>query len=292
MSGGDAAAEPAYHAPDSVEAACRQLAAAEDPTVVAGGQTLMLLVRQGFVEADAFVDVSGVPTMSGITVEDGTVSLGATTTYADLAAHDASDRARLLGDACEVIADPQVRAMGTLGGAVCHADPSFDVLAPLLCLDAELRLADGESDRTLPLGEFLVGHMRTGLEDGELLETIRFDVPGPDRGTAYVKHASVKGGWTTVGAAAALDVEDGTVAAPRVALTAVGDTAIRSPAVEAELRGAPAEPDALAAASEAVVDDVDPIGDRAGSALYKRRLATTLVERALTRALERAGGGR
>lgn len=291
MTAGDAAtAEPAYHTPETVEAACRHLAAADDPTVVAGGQTLMLLVRQGFVDADAFVDVSGVPAMSGIAVEDGTVTLGATTTYADLAAHDVGERARLLDDACGDVADPQVRAMGTVGGAICHADPSFDVLAPLLCLDATVTLVDGDGARTLPLSSFFVGHMRTALADGELLESVRFELPGPDGGTAYVNHAPAEGTWTTVGAAAAVRVEDGVVAAPRIALTAVGDTALRSPAVEDELRGAPASDETLAAASDAVVEDVDPIDDSSGSAAYKRQLARVLVERALTTAVERAGG--
>jgi carbon-monoxide dehydrogenase medium subunit len=294
MTAGDATAagELDYHAPDSLEDACRRLEAAEDPTVIAGGQTLMLLVRQGFVEADALVDVTGVPAMSGVAVEDGAVTVGATTPYAALADHPASERARLLADACGVIADPQVRAMGTVGGALCHADPSFDLLAPLLCLDSEMRLVDADGARELPLREFLVGHMRTALEDGELLASVRFALPGADWGTAYEKHAPVDGGWATVGAAAAVHLADGAVADARVGLTAVGDTALRSPAAEDELRGEPAEAAALAAASEAAVDDVDPIDDRSGSAAYKRRLATTLVERALATAVERAGGAR
>jgi carbon-monoxide dehydrogenase medium subunit len=294
MTAGDAVAvgEVAYHAPDSVEDACRRLEAAENPTVIAGGQTLMLLIRQGFVEADALVDVTDVPSMSGVEVEDGTVTVGATTTYADLADHPASERAALLGDACSVIADPQVRAMGTVGGALCHADPSFDVLAPLLCLDSDVRLVDADGARTLPLREFLVGHMRTALEDGELLAAVRFELPGAEWGSAYEKHAPVDGGWATVGAAAAVHLEDGAVADALVGLTAVGDTALRSPAVEDELRGEPVDDAALAAASEAVVEDVDPIDGRSGSAAYKRRLATTLVERALTTAVERAGGAR
>lgn len=284
--------EPAYYAPDSLTAARQRLEAADDPLVIAGGQTLMLLLRQGFVDADALVDVTRVPSMSGISTEGDTATVGATATYADLADHSLADRVGMLGDACAVIADRQVRNAGTVGGAVCHADPSFDVLAPLLAIAADLRLVGDEGTRRLPLSEFLVGHMQTALRADELLESIRFEVPGPARGSAYEKHAPVEGGWTTVGAAAAVEVEDGTFTDPRVALAAVGDTTVRARSVEAALAGEPADDDAIEAASGAVVEDVDPIDDRAGSAAYKRRLAETLVERSLATARDRAGGDR
>lgn len=291
MTTGDAAAaRTEYHATESVGAACRRLRSAEDPLVMAGGQTLMLLLRQGFVTADAIVDVGAVPALSGISIDGDVATLGATTTYAALAAHEVSERATVLADACAVVGDPQVRAMGTLGGAVCHADPSFDVLAPLLCLDAELRLVDGEVARRLPLEEFLVGHMRTALGEAELLASLRVRLPGPSGGSAYVNHAPAADSDSTAGAATTVELEAGAVTSVRVGLTAVADTAVRAPAVEDELRGDPASADAIATASRAVTADVDPIDDRSGSADYKRQLAATLVERSLLAAVERAGG--
>ncbi|MEF8851007.1 MAG: FAD binding domain-containing protein [Haloarculaceae archaeon] len=287
-----------YYAPETVDTARRRLAEATGVTeVVAGGQTLSLLVRHRLVDADALVDVSGVPALSGVSVTDGTAVVGATTTYAGLAAHDLSDRVAMLGDACEVIADRQVRTLGTVGGAVCHADPAFDVLAPLRCLDADLRIGGVDGERRVPLAEFVRGHMRTDLGDDELLETVRFDLPGapsepPDgwTGSAYEKHAAVEGGWPAVGVAACVTLANGAFADVRVGLTAVADTTVRSPGVEAALTGEPVAESAVAAASEAVTGDVDPIDDQSGSAEYKRRLAPTLVERALATAVRRAEG--
>mgnify|MGYP000445222018 CR=1 FL=1 len=218
----------AYHAPDTVDAARRRLAETPGARVIAGGQTLMLLVRQGLVDADALVDIENVPALSGIAVGSGTATVGATTTYADLLAADLTDRVGALGDACAVVGDRQVRNAGTLGGAVCHADPALDVLAPLLCLDAELSLGSVDGERTVPLPEFLVGHMRTALDPAELVESIRFDVPSASgatgrvsAGSAYEKHARVADGWATVGVAALVSVADGAFETVRIGLTAV-----------------------------------------------------------------------
>ncbi len=286
-----AGTEAAYYTPETVAAACRRLADADGARVVGGGQTLQLLIRQGFVDADAYVDVSTVPSLSGVTVADGTATVGATTTYAELAAHGVSARAAILDDVCSVVADRQVRAVGTVGGAVCHADPALDLLAPLLCLEASVRVRSTDGQRTLPLDQFLVGHLRTALGDDELLEELVFDLPTDDRtGTAYRKHSAVEAGWAAVGVAAVVSLDRERFDDVRVGLTAVADSAIRSPAVEGELTGAPVTEAAVAEASAAVTDDVDPVTDLSGSAEYKRRLAPTVVERTVATAVRRAGG--
>jgi|AntRauTorcE11898_2_1112593.scaffolds.fasta_scaffold00099_47 carbon-monoxide dehydrogenase medium subunit len=285
-------ATPDYFAPESVADARRRLAEEEGfVKVVAGGQTLMLLFRQGFVQADALVDVSRLPELSGLSTGDGRARVGATTTYADLAAHEVADRVTMLGEACNGIADRQVRNAGTIGGALCHADPAFDIVPPLLCLDAEVSIASEDGHRRLPLSAFLVGHMRTDLGPDELLEGVAFDLPAPEQsGSAYEKHAAVDDGWTTVGAATLVTVSDGTFFDVRVGLTAVADTAVRSPAVESALVGNPVTEDAIEAASEEVIADIDPLDDLSGSAEYKRGLAGTLVARSLATATDRAGG--
>ena len=285
-------ASPDYFAPDSVSDARQRLADAEGfVKVVSGGQTLMLLLRQGFVQADALLDISRVPALSGVAVADGRVTVGATTTYADLADHEVADRVAMLGDACDGIADRQVRNAGTVGGALCHADPAFDIVPPLLCLNAKVRTGSTDGERTLPLADFLVGHMRTDLGPDELLEAVAFDLPDSDRsGSAYEKHAAVEDGWATVGAASLVTITDGQFSDVRVGLTAVADTAVRSQAVESSLTGEPVTEDAIETASEAVTEDIDPLDDLSGSAEYKRGLAPTLVARSLTTATRRAGG--
>lgn len=282
-----------YYAPDSVEAARDHLADARGRVrVVAGGQTLTLLLREGFVDADVLVDVGGVPALGGLSIDADAVTIGATTTYARLADHRVSDRVAMLGEACSVIADRQVRHLGTVGGALAHADPALDVVPPLLCLDAEVTVGGAAGRRTVPLSSFLVGPLETDLEPDELLEAVRFERPDPDRvGTAYEKHSTVEGGWATVGAAASVRVDDDAFADVRVGLGAVADTAVRSPAVEEALRGRSVTGGAVESASRAVTADIDPVDDLAGSAAYKRRLAPKLVERALARAADRSGGG-
>jgi len=282
-----------YYTPESIPAVQRRLATTDGFTkVLAGGQTLSLLVRQGLVDADALVDVGEVPELSGVTVSDDSAEIGATTTYAALRADALTDRIAVLDDACSVVGDRQVRTMGTVGGAVCHADPALDVVAALLCLDARVTVGSVAGRRSVPIEDFLVGHMRTDLADDELLESLTVAVPGAQSGTAYEKYAPVETTWATVGAATWLTIESGEITDARVALTAVGDTAVRSPGVESALVGETASQSTLAEASERVVEDIDPIDDGAASAAYKREIAPTIVERSLAQSLERAGESR
>lgn len=284
--------EADYDRPETVEAACRRLRDADGRArVVAGGQTLMPLVRQGLVDADAFVDVSAIPALSGVASEDGRATIGATTTYAELADHELSDRVAALGEACAVVADRQVRSLGTVGGAVAHGDPSFDLLAPLRALDAEVRLASPEGRRRVPLDAFLVGHLRTDRREDELVTGVTVERPEPDRtGSAYERHAAVESGRATAGVAARVALADGAFETVRVACSGVADTPARAHAIENVLAGEAATAEVVAAASEHVDEAIDPIDDEAGSAAYKRRLAATLAERSLLTAVDRAEG--
>ncbi|MEF8825092.1 MAG: FAD binding domain-containing protein, partial [Halapricum sp.] len=186
--------ETAYYTPETVTAARDRLAGTGFRKVVAGGQTLTLLLRQDLIEADALVDVGDVPALSGIAVENGTATVGATTTYRYLAAHGLGDQVAMLCEACSVVGDRQVRNMGTVGGALGHADPAFDLLPVLCCLDAEVDLGCPDGERTVPIEEYLVGHMRTAREPEELIERVRFPID-PEMGSAYEKHARTEDGW-------------------------------------------------------------------------------------------------
>jgi len=284
--------ETEYHQPETIAAACRRLREVEGRArVVAGGQTLLPLVRQGMVDADAFVDVSAVPALSGVSVEDGRATIGATTTYAELADHDLGDRVAALGEACTAVADRQVRALGTVGGAVAHGDPTFDLLAPLCALDAAVGLADPDGRRRLLLEEFLIGHLRTDRCEDELVTDVTVERSDPARaGSAYECHATDGSGRATAGVAAVVTLADGAVETARVACSAVADTPLRAHAVEDALVGEPATADAIATASERVGESIDPIDDEAGSAAYKRLLTATLAERSLLAAVDRAEG--
>ncbi|MFC7134844.1 MULTISPECIES: FAD binding domain-containing protein [Salinibaculum] len=286
-----AAGERAYHRPETVAEACRNLADAEGQTmVVAGGQTVMLMLREGIVDPDALVDVSAIPALGGVSVDDGTATFGATTTYADLAAHDLSERVTMFEDACAVVGDRQIRNAGTLAGAVCYGVAALDILSVLLCLDATLAIESADGHRTQALDDFLRGDGETDLGRAELVTGIDVTLPPSDAGSAYIKHSSVEAGWPTVGVAATVTVDDGEFTDVSVGLTAVADRPIRAPSVEDALDGAAVSEDALATAAGAASEDIDPSDDRGGSARYKRALTPTLVERTLETATRRAGG--
>ncbi|MFB6110241.1 MAG: xanthine dehydrogenase family protein subunit M [Halodesulfurarchaeum sp.] len=283
---------PDYVAPETVEEAVRRLAETDGSAkVVAGGQTLTLLLRQGFAEPDLLLDVTDIPSMAGVSLDGDRVRVGATTTYADLLSHEISSTVGMFQDACSVIGDRQVRQLGTVGGAVCHADPALDIIAPLCSLDATVTLVGEEERRTVPLDEFFVGHMRTARGENEVLTSIQWQFPATQRwGTAYEKHATVEGGWATAGVAANVALSDAAISEARIALTAVAESTVRAPAAESELTGERVSEGVIERASQAVPEDIDPIDDLSGSATYKAQVAQTLTERTLRRAIVRAGG--
>lgn len=288
--------EPAspYVTPDSVQEACRILAThGPDAKVVAGGQSLSLLLRQGLLDPDVIVDISDLPEIDGITDRDGLVRIGATTTYSELGTTSPVADIGVLADAVDVIADEQVRNLGTIGGAVAHADPSLDILPPLRCLDTTVEVAGPDGTRRLPLAEFYEGYMETTLSDGELVAGLTVEAPGPFTGTAYEKYAAVAGGWATVGVASSLTLADDgkTIQEATVSLTAVDDTPVRARSAEERLSGEPATQSSLEAAAPRIPDDINPLADLSGSVSYKETLAVRLGTRSLERSLTRASGG-
>lgn len=297
MIGGAAQSEDTeYRRPGSIERVREDLDGREGTVkVVAGGQSLSLLMRQDLIHPDVLIDVTDVPELRGIDETDGDrIDVGAAVTYAELAA-DRRFPDRGMGgvpDATSVIADRQIKRMGTIGGAVAHADPSLDILPILRCFDAQLRIGSVDGMRRVSLDEFFVGYMTTDLASNELIERIEMAVPPRPTGSAYVKHSSIEGGWPTVGVATRVTLEDGAVATSRVALAAVDDSPFRSHTVEDALQDRPV--DVLGGDLESICarvgEDIDPLDDLSGSASYKKSLAPVLTQRSLTRAIDRATG--
>lgn len=282
-----------YDRPQDLETVHELLADLDSAKLVAGGQSLMLMLRQGLVDAEHLVDISSVPSLTGIETTDGHICINAATTYGELSNLGFTDLYRSLGDAVSVIADEQVRNMGTIGGALSHADPSLDIIPPLLCLDATVTLSSVDGRRTLPLSEFIVDFMHTDIEDHEVLESVTFERRDHDTsGGFYEKHAKVEGGWPIVGVAAVVELspEGETFEAGRVALSAADYTAVRAPSVERKLIGEPVSANTIESAAAAVTDDINPIGDSSGSVAYKEHLAEVLTQRALAETVSRAGG--
>jgi carbon-monoxide dehydrogenase medium subunit len=277
-----------YVAPTSVAEALGALAeAGDDAKVMAGGQSLLPILRMRLNAPEKVVDLGRIEELRGVRDEGDHVVIGAMTTYADVLASDlVRQHAGVLTDAIEEVADPQIRHRGTVGGALVHADPAGDVGAPVLALEAELVVTGPGGERTVPAGEFFRDLFETAVGEGELLTAIRIP-KHTGWGSHYEKFVRVAHQWSIVAVAATVRVEGGTIAEARVGLTNMGSTPLRATAVEHALIGKAATDAAVREACAAAAEGTNPPSDLNGDADYRRHLATVLTRRAV---LAAAGG--
>ncbi|MGW0628578.1 FAD binding domain-containing protein [Streptomyces sp. NPDC002758] len=270
-----------YVRPASVDEAVRALAdAGEDAKVLAGGQSLLPLLRLRLAFPDLVVDVGRIPELRGVREDGDTLVIGALTTHHDVM-HDPLVRrhAGLLAAATETVADPAVRHRGTLGGSLAHADPAGDLPAVALALDAELVAVGPNGRHTVPAREFFVDYLQTALAPDELLVEVR--VPKTDGwGFHYEKFHRVAQAWPIVGVAALVRRDNGNIAEARIGLSNMGSTPLRAAAVEQALAGA-GDQDAVARATESAAEGTRPSQDPSGSPEYRAHLARVLTKRAV-----------
>jgi carbon-monoxide dehydrogenase medium subunit len=279
-----------YVAASSVDEAVSALAAGgEDAKVLAGGQSLIPLLRLRLAYPTTLVDVSQVEEMRGVREDGDALVIGAAVTHAEVIGNaKVQQHAPLIVAAAKTVADRQVRHRGTFGGSLSHADPAGDLPAVALALDAEFVIAGrGGARRTVAATDFFVDYLQTAIQPDELLVEVRVPKLGAGWGVHYEKFNRVAQAWAVVGVAAAVQRNNGSISAARVALTNMGATPIRATAVESALSGAAADADAIAAAAGQAADGADPPSDLGGSADYRRHLATVLTKRAV---LAAAGG--
>ncbi len=278
-----------YAAPSSVAEALVLLAEhGDDAKVMAGGQSLMPILRMRLNAPEMVIDLGKIAELTGVTDEGDFVRIGAMTTYADVLASDlVSEHAGLLSKAVAQVADPQIRHRGTVGGALVHADPAGDVGAPILALEADLVItgADG-SERSVAAGDFFLDLFETAVGEGELLTAIRIP-KHTGWGSAYTKFVRVSHQWSIVAAAATVRAEGGTIAEAKVALTNMGSTPLRAESLEQALIGKEATTEALREVCAAVGEGTNPPSDLNGDADYRKHLAGVLTRRAVVAA---AGG--
>lgn len=262
----------------------------ESAKVLAGGQSLIPLLKLRFAAPSLLVDIGRIPGLNVIRDEQAALILGATSSHAAIEASEMLRReCPALIDAAAVIADPLVRNMGTVGGSIVHADPSGDWSAVLLALDAEIHILGPRGRRVVPIEDFTLGPFTPALEFDELVTEIR--IPAANRGSAYAKLMRKTGDFATVGVAASIRLVDGRVADIRLALTAVGPQPFRVRRAEQVLRGDEPTAATLAGAAEVAGDASEPVADARGSVEYKRAMVRAYVGRALQRAVDRAGSG-
>lgn len=283
-----------YHVAGSVDEAVTLLARYEDDAkLLAGGHSLIPLLKLRFAQPAHLIDVRKIPGLAGIREADGAVIIGATTTHWMLESSDLlKKKLPIIPEAASQIGDVQVRNMGTIGGSLAHADPAADLPAVMLALDAQLIAIGPKGARTIPVSDFFVGLLTSALEPNEVLTQIRIPIPPAGTGSAYAKYPHPASRFALVGVAAVITMNGDTIDRARVAITGVGPTAVRLPSVEQALTGNRADDATLAAAAQHASDGVETRADLQGSAAYKAQLASVYTLRAITRAVERARSAR
>ena len=277
-----------YVAPSTVEEALSLLTQhGDDAKIIAGGQSLLPVLRMRLNAPELVIDLGKIEALKGVRDDGEAIVIGAMTTHHDVQ-HDplVKEHALLISKAETEVADPQVRHRGTFGGALAHADPAGDLGAPALALDAEFVVAGQGGTRTIAAADFFVDLFTTAMEENEILTEIRV----PKRsgwGAHYEKFVRVAHQWPIVAVAAAVKVDGGTISEARVGLTNMGSTPLRARAVEEALVGQQATEDAVRTAAAAAAEGTHPPSDLNGDADYRKHLATVLTRRAV---LAAAGG--
>ena len=272
-----------YVRPDTVDDAVRALAEAGDEAkVIAGGQSLLPLLRLRLAYPELLVDLGGIDELRGVTDAGDALIIGARTTHYQLV-HDplVAEHAGLLAQATSTVADPAVRHRGTLGGALAHADPAGDLPSVILALDGVLIARGPGGEREIAAADFFVDYLTSSLGPDEILTAIRIPKLGPGWGYRYEKFHRTAQAWATVGVAALVRRDNGTVAEARIGLTNMGTVPVRATAAEQAASGAEASRAALSEAAGHADQGTQPPGDLHGAPDYRRHLARVLTGRAL-----------
>jgi carbon-monoxide dehydrogenase medium subunit len=277
-----------YERATSVEHAL-SLLSIPDAQVVAGGHSLIPMMKLRLAQPGMLVDINGLAELAYIRRDGGRLRIGALARHADLLdSAVAGELFPIFHDAERVVADPIVRLWGTVGGSLCQADPSEDLSAAFAAAHATAVIRGRHGDREVPVRDFHLGPYETVIGPGELLAEVRVPVR-PGTGSAYEKVARRVGDWSVAAAGAVLRLRDGTIEAAGIGLTAVGAEHFVAAEAEEFLRGRPASQDSFAAAGAIAARHCHPVADQRGPEDYKRHLVGELTARALRRAAERAG---
>ncbi len=275
-----------YVKPSSIEEAVQAYAAAgEDAKILAGGQSLLPILRLRLAYPELVVDLGGIAELTGVTDDGDGILIGAMTTHADIIDDELVKRhAPLIAQATETVADRQVRHRGTFGGSLAHADPAGDLPAVALALDAELRVHGPNGQRSIAARDFFVDYLTTAMQPGEILTAIRVPKLGEGWSTHYEKVNRVAQAWSIVAVAAAVRRSDGAIAEARIGLTNMGPIPLRASATEQALAGAPATAESVASASASAAEGTSAPSDLSAKADYREHLVTVLTKRAVQHA--------
>ena len=280
-----------YHAPSTLDEAIALLNDyGPEASVLAGGQSLIPLMKLRLAVPSHVVDINRVPGLDGIREENGVLHIGSLTRESDL---DASEMVRsgypIIHDTTAVIADPLVRNLATVGGNLAHADPANDHPATMVALGADVVARGPGGERVIPVGDFFEGPLTTSLLHGEILTEIRVARPTAGSGSAYLKLERKVGDYATAGVAVVLALDDGVCQRAGIGLTNAGPTPVKASAAEDFLAGRRLDDETVREAARLAAQEAQPTADLRGSAEYKRDMVRVLTERSIRLALARAG---
>jgi len=281
-----------YHAPASVAEAAELLAKyGANAKILAGGHSLIPLMKTRLARPDVVVDLGKVQGMSYVRDSNGGLAIGAMTTYYQLASSDlVQNRAQALAEGAGVVADPQVRNMGTIGGSLAHSDPAGDLPAVVLALGATITISSSGGHRIIDAADFFVDLLTTALKPDEILSEITIPAPAQGSGSAYVKFANKASHFAIVGVAASVTLgSDGSCRDVSIGITGAGSKAVRATEAEASLNGGKTDDDAIRGAAERAGAGIDFNEDIHASGEYRAHLTKVYTERALKAAVARAG---
>ena len=279
-----------YEAPATAAEAVDLLAEHEDKaSVLAGGQSLIPLLALRLARPGVLIDINGLSELSGMSVIDGQVAIGAMTReYVAEESEMVADTVPLLAAALPLIGHEAIRSRGTIGGSLAHADPAAELPAVARALDAEFVVRSRSGDRVIPAAEWFEGYLATARRPDEILVEVRFPAAGPGTGVAFQEVARRHGDFAIVGLAASLTLADGAISDARLAFAGIADVPVRAAEAEDLLVGAEPSAELFEEAARRATDDIDPPADLNGSSEYRKKVAAALVRRGLRAAADNA----
>jgi carbon-monoxide dehydrogenase medium subunit len=281
-----------YEAPTTIDDAVKALGSSREAKVIAGGHSLIPLMKLGLAEPDLIVDIRRIAALREIKSDGGAVVVGALATHRSIADNAlVSKTLTALSEAAGAVGDQQVRSRGTIGGSLAHADSAADEPAPTLAFDATIRVIGPKGRRDIPAREFFKGTFETALGPDEIIVEIRFAAPAARSGSAYAKFAHPASGFAIVGVAAVVAIKgDGTIERAAIGVTGAAASPYRATAAERALAGTRGDASAIAAAAAKAAEGVTTLSDLAASSEFRQHLVAVHARRALERATLRARG--
>ncbi|WP_380675672.1 FAD binding domain-containing protein [Salinigranum sp. GCM10025319] len=283
------AAQFEHHEPTTVDEAVSLMGSLDEPTVLAGGQSLIPMMRFRLARPETVIDLNRITDLDFLKEEDGYLRLGALCRHVDVEESDlVAEKYGSFADAAPLVADPQIRNRGTVVGSVAQSDPKGDWGTVLLAHDGEVVAAGPDGERVIPSEEFFLLPYDNMLDENELITELRVPVPSEHEGSSYHKLKRKVGDYAMVGVAARVVLEEGVISDAGIALTAVDITNVSVPDAEELLDGETPSAELFKRAGEAAAETANPESDEHGSADYKENMTRVLTQRALADAVERA----